>query len=60
MTGRRVWVSVGGESRPGTVAERTYTPKKGSELLAVELEEPVDGTERVVVNPQVDDVLFED
>jgi hypothetical protein len=55
-----VWVSVGGEPRPGTVVERTYTPKKGSELLAVELDEPVDGTERIVVNPQVDDVLFED
>ena len=60
MSGRRVWVSIGGEPRPGTVVERTYTPKKGSELLAVELEESVDGTERVVVSPQVDDVLFED
>jgi hypothetical protein len=59
MTGRRVWVSVAGEPRLGTVVERTYTPKKGSELLAVELDEPADGTEKVVVNPAVDDVLFE-
>ena len=59
MDGRRVWVSVGGEPRPGTVVERTYTPKKGSELLAVELDDPVDGTGKVVVNPHVDDVLFE-
>ena len=60
MDGRRVWVSVGGEPQPGTVVERTYTPKKGSELLAVELDEPAEGTEQVVVNPAVDDVLFED
>ena len=60
MDGRRVWVSVDGEPRPGTVVERTYTPKKGSELLAVELDEPADGTEAVVVNPAVDDMLFED
>lgn len=53
-------MSVDGEPRPGTVVERTYTPKKGSELLAVELDEPADGTEAVVVNPAVDDVLFED
>ena len=59
MEGRRVWVSVGGEPRPGTVVERTFTPKKGSELLAVELDDPVDGTGKVVVNPHVDDVLFE-
>jgi len=59
MNGRRVWVSVGGEPRLGTVVERTYTPKKGSELLAVELDEPADDTETVVVNPTVDDVLFE-
>ena len=60
MEGRRVWVSVGGEPRLGTVVERTFTPKKGSELLAVELDEPADGTEKLVVNPTVDDVLFED
>ena len=60
MEGRRVWVSVGGEPRLGTVVERTFTPKKGSELLAVELDEPTDGTEKLVVNPNVDDVLFED
>ena len=59
MEGRRVWVSVRGEPRPGTVVERTFTPKKGSELLAVELDDPVDGTGKVVVNPHVDDVLFE-
>ncbi|PSQ41551.1 hypothetical protein BRD14_06100 [Halobacteriales archaeon SW_5_68_122] len=60
MEGRRVWVSVGGEPRLGTVVEQTFTPKKGSELLAVELDEPADGTERLVVNPTVDNVLFED
>ena len=60
MEGRRVWVSVDGEPRLGTVVERTFTPKKGSELLAVELDEPADGTERLVVNPTVDNVLFED
>ena len=59
MEGRRVWVPVGGEPRLGTVVERTYAPKTGAELLAVELDDPVDGTENVVVNPQVDDVLFE-
>ena len=59
MEGRRVWVPVGGEPRLGTVVRRTYAPKTGAELLAVELDEPVDGTENVVVNPQVDDVLFE-
>jgi hypothetical protein len=60
MTGRRVWVSVDGEPRLGTVVERTYTPKQGTELLAVELDEPVAGTENVVVNQAVDDVVFED
>jgi hypothetical protein len=60
MTGRRVWVSVGGEPRQGTVVERTYTPRRGTELLAVELDEPVGGTETVVVNPAVDDVVFDD
>jgi len=59
MTGRRVWVSVDGEPRLGTVRERTYTPKEGAELLAVELDDSVDGPETVVVNPAVDDVLFE-
>lgn len=59
MTGRRVWVSVDGEPRLGTVVERTYTPKGGAELLAVELDDPPEGTETVVVNPAVDDVLFE-
>ena len=60
MTGRRVWVSVGGEPRQGTVVERTCTPRRGTELLAVELDEPVGGTETVVVNPGVDDVVFDD
>lgn len=59
MEGRRVWVPVDGEPRLGTVVRKTYAPKTGAELLAVELDEPVDGTENVVVNPQVDDVLFE-
>ena len=53
-------MSVGGEPRQGTVVERTYTPKRGTELLAVELDEPVGGTETVVVNPAVDDVVFDD
>jgi hypothetical protein len=60
MTGRRVWVSVGGEPRRGTVVERTYTPRRGTELLAVELDESVGGTETVVVNPAVDAVVFDD
>jgi hypothetical protein len=60
MSGRRVWVSVGGEPRLGTVVERTYTPKEGTELIAVELDEAVAGTESVVVNPAVDDVIVED
>jgi hypothetical protein len=60
MSGRRVWVSVGGEPRLGTVVERTYTPKAGTELIAVELDEAVAGTESVVVNPAVDDVIVED
>ena len=60
MSGRRVWVSVEDEPRLGTVAERTYTPKQGTELIAVELDEAVAGTESVVVNPAVDDVVFED
>lgn len=59
MNGRRVWVSVGGEPRLGTVIRATYTPKKGDRIIAVELEEAVDGTETVVVNPRTDDVLFE-
>jgi hypothetical protein len=60
MSGRRVWVSVEDEPRLGTVVERTYTPKQGTELIAVELDEAVAGTESVVVNPAVDDVVFED
>jgi hypothetical protein len=60
MSGRRVWVSVRGEPRLGTVVERTYTPKEGTELIAVELDEAVAGTESVVVNPAVDDVIVED
>lgn len=60
MEGRRVWVSVDGEPRPGRVVRHTYAPKTGAELLAVDLEEPVDGTENVVVNPRVDDVVFEE
>lgn len=59
MNGRRVWVSVDGEPRPGTVVRRSYAPKTGAELIAVELEEPVGGTDHVVVNPRVDEVLFE-
>lgn len=59
MEDRRVWVPVDGEPRLGTVVRRTYAPKTGAELLAVELDEPAADTERVVVNPQVDDVLFE-
>jgi len=59
MNGRRVWVPVDGEPRLGTVVRRTYAPKTGAPLLAVELDEPTDDTDRVVVNPHVDDVLFE-
>ena len=59
MNGRRVWVPVDGEPRLGTVVRSTYAPKTGARLLAVELDEPVDGTEKVVVNPRVDDVLYE-
>lgn len=57
--GRRVWVSVDGEPRLGTVVHRTYAPKTGVPLLGVELDEPVGGTEAVVVNPDVDEVVFE-
>jgi hypothetical protein len=60
MNGRRVWVAVDGEPRLGTVREYTYAQKTGTRLLAVELDDPVDDTEKVVVNPTVDDVLFED
>jgi hypothetical protein len=60
MKGRRVWVPVGGAPRLGTVVRATYAPKTGARVLAVELDEPVDGTETVVVNPSVDDVLFEE
>jgi len=59
MNGRRLWVSVRGEPRLGTVTRHTYTPKSGAQLLAVELDEPVSGTGTVVVNPDVDDVVFE-
>lgn len=59
MDGRRVWVPVEGEPRLGTVVEKSYAPKTGAKLLAVELDDPVGDTENVVVNPQVDDVLFE-
>lgn len=59
MNGRRVWVSVDGEPRPGTVTRENYVPKTGTRLLAVELENAVDNTETVVVNPQVDDIVFE-
>lgn len=59
MDGRRVWISVGGEPRLGTVRNHTYTPKSGSPLVAVELDESVDGTETVVVDPDVDEFLFE-
>ncbi|MFO7926993.1 MAG: hypothetical protein ACQET5_12505 [Halobacteriota archaeon] len=60
MNGRRVWVSLDGTPRLGTVTRHTYTVRTGAPLLAVELDEPVDGTESVGVNPDVDDVLFED
>lgn len=59
MNGRRVWVSVDGEPRLGTVERYTYAPKTGAPLLAVELDEPVDEIDAVVVNPDTDDVLFE-
>ena len=56
---RRVWVSVDGEPRLGTVVHRTYAPKTGAPLFGVVLDEPAGDTERVVVNPDVDDVLFD-
>lgn len=59
MNGRQVWVSVDGEPRTGTVTRENYVPKTGTWLLAVELEEAVGDTETVVVNPQVDDIVFE-
>jgi hypothetical protein len=59
MEGRRVWVPVDGEPRLGTVVRRTFAPKTGAELLAVELDEAAGDTEKVVVNPKVDEVLFE-
>jgi hypothetical protein len=59
MDARRVWVTVEGEPRLGTVERYTYAPKTGAKLLAVELDEPVGDTERVVVNPNVDEVLYE-
>ena len=59
MDGRRVWVSVDGEPRLGTATGHTYTLKTGAPLLAVELDESVDGTESLVVNPDVDAVVFE-
>jgi hypothetical protein len=34
--------------------------EEGTELIAVELDEAVAGTESVVVNPAVDDVIVED
>ena len=59
MEGRRLWVSVEEEPRLGTVIRHTYAPKSGAPLLAVELDEPVSGTESVVVNPDIDDAVFE-
>lgn len=59
MEGRRAWVAVGGEPRLGTVTRYTYAPGSGELLLAVELIEPVDDTETVVVNPCLDDVVFD-
>ena len=59
MNGRRVWVSVDGHPRLGTIVRTTYTPKTGAPVLAVELDETVDGRETIVVNPEVDDVLFD-
>jgi hypothetical protein len=59
MNTRQVWVSVGGEPRPGTVTRENYVPETGTRLLAVELKKAVDDTETVVVNPRVDDIVFE-
>ena len=59
MNGSQVWVSVDGEPRIGTVTKENYVPKTGTWLLAVELEKAVGDTETVVVNPQVDDIVFE-
>jgi len=56
MNGRRVWVSVDGEPMLGTVVQRTYAPKTGAPVLGVELDED---EKTVVVNPEVDDVVFE-
>jgi hypothetical protein len=59
MNGRRAWVSVDGEPRLGTVVSYTYAPKTGAPVLAVELDDPVGDTDEVVVNPEIDDVLFD-
>lgn len=59
MNGRRAWVSVDGEPRLGTVVRYSYAPKTGAPILAVELDDPVGDTDEVVVNPQIDDVLFD-
>jgi len=59
IDGRTAWVPVGGEPRRGTVTRYTYAPDSGAPLVAVELENPVDGTESVVVDPTVDDVVFD-
>lgn len=59
VNGRRVWIPVDGDPRLGTVTSYTYAPKTGAPLYRVELDDPVDGTDEVVVNPEVDDVLYE-
>lgn len=48
MEGTRVSLVVDGEERTGTVVEATYTVKGGHPVVAVELDEPVGGRERVV------------
>jgi hypothetical protein len=50
--GQRVRVTLGGRRRSGTVADVTYTPKRGDPVVAVELDEPgPDGRTSVAVGP---------
>jgi hypothetical protein len=47
-----VRVTLGGRRRSGTVADVTYTPKRGDPVVAVELDEPgPDGRTSVAVGP---------